>query len=278
MSLATNPHPWTKAFRDEVHGMPEDAPELEAVHGRDTTPRGSRTRSGPGPLSAMHDPARHDGLAIHRPATLRQQARKALRDAILGRQFRPGQRLTESMLCRVTGVSRTVVREVLRHLESEGLVEYVPGRGAFVADFSAGDIRNCYEIHGAMQERAARTFAQRAGDEAIAKLRSSCDDLRSAGRARETNRCLAAINSFHDVLLNECTNPLIPQVVNPVDGRIKYLRAILLARGGAESYRPSEFSGIVDAVERRDAEGAAAATRRRSASECEAVLVALSGS
>lgn len=228
-------------------------------------------------LSAAPGRSDHDRLVLHRPATLREQAREALRDAILGLKFQPGQRLTERMLCRVTGVSRTVVREVLRHLESEGVVEYVPGRGAFVADFSADDIRNCYEIHGAVEEQAARTFAQRAGNEAITKLRSAYDDLQSARQARETNRFLATINSFHDVLLNECTNPLIQQVVNPVNGRIKYLRAILLAKEGAVSYSPSGFSEIVDAVESRDAERAEAATRSRLASECEAVLAALRG-
>ncbi len=237
-----------------------------------------RTCSSPARLPSASDQPKQGDLMIRRPATLLEQARAALREAILDLRLQPGQRLTESMLCRLTGVSRTVVREALRYLESEGLVEHVPGRGAFVTDFSADDIRHCYEIYGAVEERAARAFAQRAGSGAIAKLKSAFDDLQSARRARGTNQFLDRINSFHDVLLNECANPLVQQVANPVNGRVKHLRAILLSTGDPTSYSLSELAQIVDAMERRDAERAEASTRRCSISECAAVLSALRSS
>ena len=68
-----------------------------------------------------------DALLIDRPAkTLRQLALEKMREAILTMKFRPGERLVERALCERLGVSRSVVREVLRHLESEGLVETIP--------------------------------------------------------------------------------------------------------------------------------------------------------
>jgi DNA-binding GntR family transcriptional regulator len=234
-----------------------------------------RTRSERiGLLSAPQpDPSSHSGLsALRRHATLREQVRVALRDAILDLQFQPGQRITENMLCRLTGVSRTVVREALRHLESEGLVKLIPARGMFVTDFSADDIRHCYEIYGAVEGQAARAFAQRASSEVIAKLRSALNGILSARRARKTNEFLNKVNSFQDLLLAECTNPLIQQVANPISGRIKYFRAILLSRRSAASNNLSGFAEIVAAIEKHDAEKADIAARRRSASECEAVL------
>ena len=77
-----------------------------------------------------------------RTTTLRQQVLEALRNAILDFQFKPGDRLVERELCEMTGVSRTSVREALRHLESEGLVENVPNKGPTVATLTVEDARH----------------------------------------------------------------------------------------------------------------------------------------
>ena len=87
----------------------------------------------------------HSSLRIKRQTTtLRQQVLEALRNAILDFQFKPGDRLVERELCAMTGVSRTSVREALRHLESEGLVENVANRGPTVATLTVEDARQIY--------------------------------------------------------------------------------------------------------------------------------------
>ena len=65
-----------------------------------------------------------------RTTTLRELALEKMRTAILEAHFQPGERLVERSLCEGLGVSRTVVREVLRHLEAEGLVDSIPNQGA----------------------------------------------------------------------------------------------------------------------------------------------------
>ena len=78
--------------------------------------------------------------------TLRQLTLETLRDAILDSRFRPGERLVERTLCDLTCVSRTVVREVLRHLESEGLVQTLPHQGPIVARPDLAQAEQIYEI------------------------------------------------------------------------------------------------------------------------------------
>ncbi|HEV3431849.1 MAG TPA: GntR family transcriptional regulator, partial [Paraburkholderia sp.] len=73
-------------------------------------------------------------LRVERPtATLRELTLQKMRQAILDAHFAPGERLVERTLCEELGVSRSVVREVLRHLEAEGIVDTLPNQGPIVA-------------------------------------------------------------------------------------------------------------------------------------------------
>jgi DNA-binding GntR family transcriptional regulator len=84
-------------------------------------------------MTAHEVPSATDMRVVRNTVTLRQQVLEVLRSAILNFQFKPGDRLIERELCEMTGVSRTSVREALRHLESEGLVQNLPNKGPMVA-------------------------------------------------------------------------------------------------------------------------------------------------
>src|SRR5262245_39749221 len=90
---------------------------------------------------------RTSDLAVARDVpTLRELTTAKLRDAILSLHFKPNQHLVERELCEKTGVSRTSVREALRHLEAEGLVERRGNRGLFVASVTAEEAQQIYEV------------------------------------------------------------------------------------------------------------------------------------
>ena len=128
-------------------------------------------------------------LEIQRHAApLRQQVLERLRAAIIGGQLAPGQRLIERELTEMTGVSRTVVREVLRQLESEGLVAIIPHKGPVVRELSAGEARDLYTIRGALEGIAARLFHQRRGRIAAfapEETRRISRDLAAKGAAQQ---------------------------------------------------------------------------------------------
>ena len=85
----------------------------------------------------------------------------ALRQAILDREFDPGEPLTEGELCRRFRVSRTPVREALAKLERDHLVRVVPKKGAFVRTLSHDEIRDLYEVREALEALAVRLAAPR---------------------------------------------------------------------------------------------------------------------
>ncbi|TIX93067.1 MAG: GntR family transcriptional regulator, partial [Mesorhizobium sp.] len=93
-----------------------------------------------------------DTLRIDRSAkTLRTLALERMREAIMDFHFQPGERLVERPLCDQLGVSRSVVREVLRQLEAEGLVQMVPGHGPAVAKPDLGRTDEIYELRALLE-------------------------------------------------------------------------------------------------------------------------------
>ena len=95
-------------------------------------------------------------------APLRQQVVRLVREDILEGNLVPGQRLVESALCDAYGVSRTVIREALRQLESEHLIEVVPNLGPIVVVLTEKEIRSIYVVRAALEGLAGKLFAENA--------------------------------------------------------------------------------------------------------------------
>ena len=110
-------------------------------------------------------------LQIEKPESLiRDRIVGAVRDAISAGALEPGRRLTEAELTALTGVSRTSVREALRHLQAVGLVERAPKRGLRVAVLRAADVEHIFEVRGALEPLATELFVKRASSAQVARL------------------------------------------------------------------------------------------------------------
>jgi DNA-binding transcriptional regulator YhcF (GntR family) len=92
-------------------------------------------------------------------APLRQQVVKAIREDILDGGLVPGQRLVESVLCDAYGVSRTVIREALRQLESEHLIRVMPNLGPIVTVLTESEIKSIYVVRASLEGLAGELFA-----------------------------------------------------------------------------------------------------------------------
>src|SRR4029077_9690837 len=91
-------------------------------------------------------------LLVDRPwPRLRERVVEILRSAIRRGQFAPGERLTERKLGMLVGVSRTVIREALRQLEADGLVDNIPYRGPSVAVYSREQVIEIYDVRNALE-------------------------------------------------------------------------------------------------------------------------------
>ena len=113
-------------------------------------------------------------------APLRLEVVELLRRDMASAVYGPGERLVERDLCGRYQVSRSVIREALRHLEAEGLVVCVANQGPVVATITRDDARAIYEVRRALEALAGRLFAERATDRKI-------DELDAAFRAFKKN-------------------------------------------------------------------------------------------
>ena len=128
-------------------------------------------------------------------------ATQAIREAILEGRLAPGSRLKEEQLASELGISRTPIREALLVLQTDGLVESAPNRGASVRSYAPADLDEMYQLRALLEGHAARVAAGRIGAAALDRLGKSCarfDAFRDAGDLE----ALAAENQlFHETIL-----------------------------------------------------------------------------
>jgi DNA-binding GntR family transcriptional regulator len=127
---------------------------------------------------------------------------RLIRDAIISGELQPGHPLREAELGRQMGISRTPVREALRLLQNDGLVEFQPNRGATVKSYTAADLEDVYNLRAALEGYAALTAAERITDLQLTALKESCDRYMKLRSSSESLSLLAEENvTFHNTIL-----------------------------------------------------------------------------
>lgn len=195
---------------------------------------------------------------LHRVAApLRSQVIGLMRESICKGEFPPGERLVEKTLCERYAVSRTVVREALRHLEAEGLVDLVAHRGPVVRVLSERDADSLYEVRGALEGLAGQLFAERATAAQREELIRAVAQVRAVVEHGTLPDLLAAKTAFYDALLGGSGNPVIRETLRTVRTQIGMLRGVSLQAKGRLPLMLDELEAIVDAAAvRRDPEAA----------------------
>lgn len=200
-------------------------------------------------------------LRVARSArTLRELALEKLRDGILEFHFKPGERLVERTLCEKLGVSRTVVREALRHLETEGLVETLPQQGPAVVRPDPNQAAQVYEIRALLEAEASRAAAERATPADVARLNAANDTIQAAFKDGTSRDVLKATTAFYHILFTVAGKTVAWQVVHGLNARINHLRAMTIATPRRAHGARREMRRILDAIEARDGEAAARAS------------------
>ncbi|MGX1773819.1 GntR family transcriptional regulator [Nocardia brasiliensis] len=192
-------------------------------------------------------------------APLRAQVLDALRQDILAaEEFKPGDRLIEARLCARYEVSRTVVREVLRQLESEGLVTMLPNRGPVVTELTAFDAKALYEVRGALEGLAGALFAERATPQQRERMGQVVAEFSRAYEGADLARRLAMKDEFYDVLIAGAVNPIIDSTLRGIHARVQMLRGLTMQTPGRGPETVREITAIYEAAALR---GDAAAAR-----------------
>jgi DNA-binding GntR family transcriptional regulator len=185
----------------------------------------------------------------------------ALRERILSGDLPRGTKLRQTSLAKDLGVSRTPLREALRRLSTEGLVEFAPNRGATVSELDFGDMRHAWSARVALEPGAARLAAERRHPPAIAAMRAAIDHQRSVGG--DKNESFAANRAFHLALAAASGNPhltrfaemlWVPRIGVPI------YQAQAAEPAGPQAWA-DEHERIADAIDAGDPDAAERLTR-----------------
>ncbi|WP_115422756.1 GntR family transcriptional regulator [Ensifer sp. M14] len=201
------------------------------------TPLERRADGGPGPIRRT---ALHDTLVSH------------LRDMIIEGDLSPGTRLHEGQLGEQLGVSRTPLREAIKYLASEGLVELVPSRGAVVKRFSAKDVHDMLTVLQTLEELAGKLACEAASDVAIAEIRALHDEMVRRYKVGDRLQYYKLNQQIHSAIVQLAENAALADMHGVLQTRLKRIRFI--GHEGPEKWAAAvaEHDEMIVALEARD--------------------------
>ncbi len=197
---------------------------------------------------------------------LRQEVLAALRTAILSNEIPVGSRLLEAEISSQMGVSRAPVREALRQLEQEGLVESFAHRGVVVVGLPEDEINAIYELRALIEAKAIARACMAATDADITSLRGIVGQMRGALAHRDIDEIAEVDLRFHGAIVELSGFSLLRKIWSSLDGLVRVRSYQALERPGrsAQYFLTDSIASherLVEAIESRDAVAAAALVR-----------------
>jgi DNA-binding GntR family transcriptional regulator len=187
-----------------------------------------------------------------RHGSLSKVVADALRRDILTGQRKPGDRLVEDRLSTELGVSRVPIREALRLLAAEGLVEVQPRRGASVAEFSAEVAHDLVEVRAMLEGLNARLAARHRAPAIIAELRQVLVEGNAAAQSGSVADLVRLNGEFHNKLAEAGRNSILWDIMRTLRERTSLVFAANTARRSQQDW--DEHSRILAAVIEGDEE------------------------
>ena len=188
-------------------------------------------------------------------ATLHHGVLSSLRDLIVHNELPPGTRLTESVLCERLSVSRTPLREALKVLSHEGLVEILPNRGARVVTLKQEDVRHLFEVIGALESLAGRLACSQITEAELCEIKSVHYQMQANFIRRDLPGYFRLNQEIHKRIVDAARNPVLIALHENVNIRLlraRYLASRMDQERWAAAMREHEL--IIDALVRRSAD------------------------
>jgi DNA-binding GntR family transcriptional regulator len=176
-----------------------------------------------------------------------------LRDAILDGVRAPGGRLIERDLAAEFGVSRVPVRDALKVLVAEGLVELRPHTWAVVREFTDADLADLDEVRGVLEPLAFRLAAERHRRDGLARLQRALEREETGARAGDGIGSRRAAADFHEIVTDLAENRLLSDMMKGIRSRLRWA----LSQHDDLQHISGEHVALFEAIKARDAERAA---------------------
>ena len=196
---------------------------------------------------------------------LAESAYEKLRGQILSGERVHGERLTEVEVAADLGISRTPVREALRRLAAEGLVDVSLNRGASVARWGSADLQEIFDLRTILESDAAKRATTRAGSEVIAVLDEVCqemDEIFANLDGISSLRSLAELNRrFHSTIIEAADSPRLSSIIDSLTHVPVVMQTFTQYSPHALARSLQHHREIVDAMRARDASWAESVMR-----------------
>ncbi|MEZ5660855.1 MAG: GntR family transcriptional regulator [Burkholderiaceae bacterium] len=186
---------------------------------------------------------------------LHREAAQRLRQLLVEGEIAPGAKLNERELSTRLQVSRTPLREAIRTLAAEGLVELLPNRGAFAVRFSEHDIADTFEVIAGLEAQSAELAAQRITDTELAELRALHFEMLAAYLRRDLSAYYRRNAQIHDAINAAARNPVLRELYRTVNARLQALRFRSNFDERKWARAVEEHETMITMLAARDAEG-----------------------
>jgi DNA-binding GntR family transcriptional regulator len=190
-------------------------------------------------------------------ATLTERVYQSLRDDIVSNRLLPDTPLQEATVASALEVSRGPVREAMRRLEAEGLINLIPRRGAVVRSLSPEEFLDAYRVREALEVLAIRLATGRIGADHLDQLNGLHQQMERHAAREEVDAFFGVNTRFHALFVEQSGNPKLQEIYFPlVNQMIRYRMRSLSLRGGMQR-SCEEHQAILEAVREKDPEKAA---------------------
>jgi DNA-binding GntR family transcriptional regulator len=199
----------------------------------------------------LRAPAR-DRLTGSRRANLHETVVGQLRDIIVEGILAPGARIAERQLCESLGVSRTPLREALKVLASEGLVELLPNRGARVARLDDSDIENMFQVMGALEALAGSLACTQISEAELAEIAALHYEMLAQYMRRDLPGYFRLNQAIHAAIVAAARNPILAATYQSLAARIRRARYFANLSDERWQHAVAEHEAILQTLQARD--------------------------
>ena len=186
-------------------------------------------------------------------ASLHEQVAQRLRQMLVENQIAPGAKLNERELSEVLQVSRTPLREAIKMLAAEGLVELLPNRGAIAVELTEDDVLNTFEVMAGLEALSGELAARRITDPELAEIRAMHYEMLAAYTRRDLPAYYRLNSQIHRAINAAARNSVLTATYNQVNARLQALRFRSNQDEAKWKQAMAEHDRMIDALERRDA-------------------------
>ena len=183
--------------------------------------------------------------------TLMSQALQAIREAIRKGKLKPGDRLVEMQLAEEMHISRFPIREALRYLEKEGLVETKPFKGTYVAQLTERDMEELYSLRSAIEEFAVRILIKDIDAEKIAQLKSIFKSMQQASKNEDLDNLISEDFRFHQTICELSGHRKLLEVWLTLENQLRVFLTIEKQVFGNSAQYVKSHNPILKAIQER---------------------------